>query len=105
MKTLVLESPYWKRDSGTGDFLFFCEFDGIFKNNLFIEHLQETASAFYWRKKNMLFTLSWKEQIRYDTAMFLLEMFVQNLVLGFFGLKKIRCKTCKKTYWNVLSLI
>ena len=28
--------------------------------------------------------------------MFLLEIFVQNLVLGFFGPKKIRCKTRKK---------
>ena len=44
----------------------------------------------------MLFTLGWKEQRRYDTAMFLLEMFVQNLVLGFFGPKKIKCKTRKK---------
>ena len=45
----------------------------------------------------MLFTLGWKEQRRYDTAMFLLEMFVQNLVLGFFGPRKIKCKTRKKT--------
>ena len=41
----------------------------------------------------MLFTLGWKEQRRYDTAMFLLEMFVQNLVLEFFGPKKVKCKT------------
>ena len=44
----------------------------------------------------MLFTLSWKEQKRYDTSMFLLEMFVQNLVEESFGPKKIRCKTRKK---------
>ena len=44
----------------------------------------------------MLFTLGWKEQGGYDTVMFLLEMFVQNLVLGFFGPKKIKCKTRKK---------
>ena len=90
------ESPYWKRDSYTGAFLFFCEFSEIFKNKLFTEHLRGTASVFYWGKKNMLFTLGWKEQRRYDTAMFLLEMFVQNLVLGFFGPKKIKCKTRKK---------
>ena len=95
-KTPVSESPYWKKDSDTGAFLFFCEFGEIFKNNLFTEHLRKTASVFYWRKKNMLFTLGWEEQIRHDTAMFLLEIFVQNLVLGFFGPKKIRCKTCKK---------
>ena len=46
----------------------------------------------------MLFTLGWKEQRRYDTAMFLLEMFVQNLVLGVFGPKKIKYKTRKKSY-------
>ena len=46
----------------------------------------------------MLFTLGWKEQRRYDTAMFLLEMFVQNLALGFFGRKKIKCKARKITY-------
>ena len=44
----------------------------------------------------MLFTLSWKEQKRYDTSMFLLEMFVQNLVEESFGPKKIRCRTRKK---------
>ena len=38
-----------------------------------------------------------KEQRRY-TAMFPLEMFVQNLVLEFFGPKKIKGKTRKKTY-------
>ena len=96
-KTPVSESRYWKRDSDTGAFLFFCEFSEMFKNNLFREHLRETASVFYWSKKNMLFTLGWKEQRRYDTAMFLLEMFVQNLVLEFFDPKKIKCKTRKKT--------
>ena len=61
----------------TGAFLFFCEFSEFFKNTLFTEHLRETASVIYWRKKNMLFTLSWKEQRRYDTVMFLLETFYQ----------------------------
>ena len=92
-KTPVSESRYWKRDSDTGAFLFFCEFSEMFKNNLFREHLRETASVFYWSKKNMLFTLGWKEQRRYDTAMFLLEMFAQNLVLEFFGPKEIKNKT------------
>ena len=36
--------------------------------------------------------------------MFLLEMFVQNLVLGFFGPKKIKCKTRKKTRWNIIDI-
>ena len=44
----------------------------------------------------MVVTRGWKEQRRYDTIMFLLEMFVQNLVLGIFGPKKIRSKTRKK---------
>ena len=44
----------------------------------------------------MLFNLSWKEQRRYDIVMFLLEMFVQPVVLEFFSPKKIRCKTHKK---------
>ena len=65
----------------------------MFKNNLFTEHLRETAYVFYWTKKNMPFALGWKEQRRYDTAMFLLEMFVQNLVLEFFGPKEIKNKT------------
>ena len=47
-------------------------------------------------RKICFFTLGWNEQRRYDTAVFLLEMFVQNLVLGFFGLKKIKCKNRKK---------
>ena len=67
-KTPVSESPYWKGDSDTGAFLFFCEFSEIFINNLFTEHLRETTSVFYWRKKNMLFTLGWKEQRGYDTV-------------------------------------
>ena len=41
----------------------------------------------------MPFALGWKEQRRYDTAMFLLEMFAQNLVLEFFGPKEIKNKT------------
>ena len=94
------ESPYLKRGSETGAFLVFCEFSEIFKNNLFTKDLRKTASVFYWRKKNMLLALGQKEQRRYDIAMFLLEMFVQNLVLGVFGPKKIKCKTCKKTYWK-----
>ena len=82
----------------TGAFLFFCEFSEFFKNTLFTEHLRETASVIYWRKKNMLFTLSWKEQRRYDTVMFLLEFFLQNLVLKFFGPKKTRFKTRKRHF-------
>ena len=62
----------------------------------FTEQLRKTTTVFYWMKKNMLVTRGWKEQRRYDTIMFLLEMFVQNLVLRFFGPKKIRCKTRKK---------
>ena len=93
-----------KKRLRTDAFLFFCEFSEIFKNTSFTEHLWETASVFYWRKKNTLFTLGWKEQRRYDTVMFLLEIFAQNLVLGFFGPKKITRKTHKK-HWNVLSSI
>ena len=37
-----------------------------------------------------------RTKLIWDTVMFLLETFIQNLVLGFFGLKKIRCKTRKR---------
>ena len=77
-------------------FLFFCQFSKIFKSTFFTDHLRETISVFHWRMKNMLFNLSWKEQRRYDIVMFLLEMFVQPVVLEFFSPKKIRCKTHKK---------
>ena len=40
--------------------VFFC------KNTFFTERLVETAYVFYWRKRNILFTLSWKEQSWYD---------------------------------------
>ena len=42
--------------------VFLCECSEIFKNTFFTEYLRETPSVFYWRKKKILFTLSWKEQ-------------------------------------------
>ena len=47
------------------------------------------------RKKPPHFKLERIKLIWY-TVMFLLETFIQNLVLGFFGPKKIRCKTRKR---------
>ena len=71
--------------------VFFCEFSEIFKNTFFAEHLRKTASVFYRRKKNMLFALSWKEQRRYDTAIFLLEI----IEINFLAQRKPRVKLVK----------
>ena len=49
-------------------------------------------------RKNILFTLSWKKQSWYGyTVLFLLETFIQNLILGFFDkIKKFKCKSRKR---------
>ena len=59
--------------------LFLCEFSEIFKNMFFTEHLRDNASVFYWRKKNILFTLSRKEQSSYEAVKFLLETLIYKI--------------------------
>ena len=59
--------------------MFLCEFSEIFKNMFFTEHLRDNASVFYWRKKNILFTLSRKEQSSYEAVKFLLETLIYKI--------------------------
>ena len=77
--------------------VFFCEFSEIFKKPFFTKCLRETTSVFYGKKKNILFTPSWKEQswfhilsCSYWKRLYKIWFWI------FFGLKKIRCKTRKR---------
>ena len=77
--------------------VFSCKFCEIFKNTFFIEYLWETASVFFWRKKkhNLNSKLERIKLLCYN-FMFVLENFIQNLILGFFDSKKVRCKSRKR---------
>ena len=54
-----------------------------------------------WKSKTILleeekYALHYNLESWYDTVMFLLEMFIQNLVLESLDPKKIKCKTRKR---------